>query len=298
MQNIIEKFTLFTQIPKYELCAYIILLGSLFTITFKNVLYNTRKKVHTILLSIINVMLLSIVTICIMLLFNQNNTIQEKQETKMVINYNEESVKSKEYIEDKVSFTDNTDYYTTMNGFVTCTIYTTALEDITSKDLLCDENFCNSVEVIKDENVAGKYYVIYSQFVQEGTYAVTLRDTQCIFNIHVVSEVSDKLTLTCTPSNTCVSAGDTLTLLLEYSGVDVTTGVSTLQYDDNYITLRNCVGKIQSVVQNKTVVCITLADIGVLDDSKNIGIEIAQGTMLDSIGAPVNGVELVLEYIS
>lgn len=190
------------------------------------------------------------------------------------------------------------EYYTSSTGVVCCSVY---IDNVLNYELLIDDiviplDFCDFVEVIRDEAAENKYNVLFSGFkAEKGDYVINIRNTECSFTIHITDELSDRITMSCSYSDAEIKAGDTVNLLLEYRGLDITNSTGQMQYSDNMVLLRNCVGKVTSVLRENNTVCVTIENIGILDMNKAVTIEIAAGTMLDSTGLMVNGAVVELK---
>lgn len=295
----IEFIRKFMEINTIELLAYLLLLVYAEFYMYKQAGYCFKclQQCGFVFINMCIIVCISILFIVITVKDTDTECVSEDNSyTKNTINYTLIENSNAE-LEEITCFTNTKDYYSSLNGIVCCTIYTTDNKELTSDMLFSDTEFCESVEILRDAATDGKYTIIYCQFTELGTHTVKIQGTDCMYRIHITEDLSDRVAMTCTPSSTVITNGENITLLLNYTGVDTTTGTATLQYDDTYILLHNCVGNIESVIQNKTTVCVTLTNVGILDKTKNVSVEVLQGTMIDSVGASVNGAVVELTQV-
>lgn len=189
-----------------------------------------------------------------------------------------------------------TEYVVTNGGTVVCDLYSIEDTEITIQDLQIPKEITADVQISKDE----KHYIIMFQNVHgaEGAYQIRLRDTEWQILINITDElVSNEVQMQCIPSKTQLKDGDTLTMTVTYTGVGITNKTSTNYLSIEYLNLINCVGNCVIEKISTDTYCIVIKDFGVLDTTKDVSVNILNGSVVDSAGIGCNGVKIDITYI-
>jgi hypothetical protein len=189
-----------------------------------------------------------------------------------------------------------TEYVVTNGGTVVCDLYSIEDAEITLQDIQIPKEITADVQISKDE----KHYIIMFQNVRgaAGAYTIRLRDTEWQILINITDElISSEVQMQCVPSKTQLKAGETMTLTVIYTGVGITNKTSTNYLSIEYLNLINCVGNCVVEKISTDTYCIAIKDFGVLDSTKEVSVNILNGSVVDSTGIGCNGASIDITYI-